>query len=429
MLLKQADTFLSGDAIRHNIHRLHGEETVAVVTGVPVALCGGPLRTLLKCLTAVKLAAKLEEDHVAAVPLLRLESGKPLREEVPPPLYLDREGKIDRMQIQDPDPEGVPVGGGGQTVPHDIERLLIQAEDSLGEASQGRDIIEVLKNTHVPGENLATAFGRFLSRLLERWGPVLLDPQDANLNGAEEKFGVEAPNDRIQVALREQEMRLAAAGYRAEHSRASARTLYLQAAILPTVVYVADPAEYDDFANASPLHEMFGLGPPMVWPRVSATLIDGRCQKLLHKYGLDLKDLFQGHESVMRRLSEEKLSHKTAEHFDSLAAEIQGGLSDLVNALPPEDRSLDEVIEASKTKMLYQISKLKEKFVASTALRHETMSRHVERLCNTLAPNGQLQEEQLGALHFLLRYSRDFVEVLYDRLEIWKLEHQTIFLD
>jgi hypothetical protein len=53
------------------------------------------------------------------------------------------------------------------------------------------------------------------------------------------------------------------------------------------------------------------------------------------------------------------------------------------------------------------------------------MGRHLDRLCSSLAPGGQLQES-IGGVEFLLRYSRNLLPELYDKIDVWSQEHQVI---
>src|ERR1700744_262559 len=56
------------------LEKLAQEGTVAVVTGQQVGFLSGPAYTVFKALTAVKLAAHLNEQGVAAVPVFWLAS-------------------------------------------------------------------------------------------------------------------------------------------------------------------------------------------------------------------------------------------------------------------------------------------------------------------------------------------------------------------
>ncbi len=60
----------------------------------------------------------------------------------------------------------------------------------------------------------------------------------------------------------------------------------MQDYLLPTVAYVAGPAEIAYFAQAQVLYQDLLGRMPVIFPRSSSTLLDGRAGKILHKYGL-----------------------------------------------------------------------------------------------------------------------------------------------
>jgi uncharacterized protein YllA (UPF0747 family) len=177
-----------------------------------------------------------------------------------------------------------------------------------------------------------------------------------------------------------------------------------------------------------PLFDYFGLQPPVVWPRVSATIMDTRTRKLLEKYQLRFEDLFAGPEALLQQLLDSKLHPDTVERFNTLRAEVEKRLSAVVAALPPEDKSLSPIVDTSRSKMLYQLGKLQERFEAARTLRKEAMTRQLDRLCKSLAPERQLQENIAG-VEFLVRYSRTLLAELYDKIDVWNQEHQIISID
>ena len=64
-----------------------------------------------------------------------------------------------------------------------------------------------------------------------------------------------------------------------------------------------------------PLFDYFGLQPPVVWPRVSATIMDARSRKLLEKYHLNLEELFAGPEALLHKLLDDRLQSDPVERF------------------------------------------------------------------------------------------------------------------
>ena len=94
-----------------------------------------------------------------------------------------------------------------------------------------------------------------------------------------------------------------------------------------------------------------------------------------------------------------------------------------------EHSGLSDEIASSRSRMLYQIQKLRERAVAAQALRREIMMRQIARACDALAPGGALQEDRIAAAHFLVRYSAKILQVVYDRIDVWTHEHQIVRID
>lgn len=170
------------------------------------------------------------------------------------------------------------------------------------------------------------------------------------------------------------------------------------------------------------------LPAPIMWQRASATLLDPRSLKFLNKHGLGLNELFADKAGILRRILNEPEIQTAMERFDILEGAIQERLTDFRALVRPDDSLRDEV-ESSRGKMLYQVSKLKERFLVSSQVRRDVEQRQLDRSCNTLAPAGQLQEMVLGTLHFLLRHTIALVPLLYDKMDISSLEHQTLTVD
>jgi uncharacterized protein YllA (UPF0747 family) len=278
---------------------------------------------------------------------------------------------------------------------------------------------------------------------MERWGPIIVDP--GRTPGDQvffSSFGVrDLDSDVIESIVDSRHHQISQAGYALECSSNAAGqvrdkaaqsfdfsaglTPILQHRLFPAVAIVAGPRQLDCLAQAMPLFDYFGLQPPVVWPQVTATLLDARSRKLLEKYHLSLEQLFTGPEALLRKLMDDSSASDPVERFQRLQTEVGGLLDSVVAALPPEDKSLSPVVDTSRSKILYQLSRLQERFVEARTLRREAMGRHLDRLCSSLAPEGQLQES-IGGVEFLLRYSRNLLPELYDKIDVWSHEHQII---
>src|SRR4030095_11855104 len=74
VLVEQNRRAGAGEATFANIERLRQADSVVVITGQQAGLFTGPLYTIYKALTAIKLAAQLRAEGVNAVPMFWIAS-------------------------------------------------------------------------------------------------------------------------------------------------------------------------------------------------------------------------------------------------------------------------------------------------------------------------------------------------------------------
>ena len=94
-----------------NIERLRQKDSVVVITGQQAGLFTGPLYTIFKALTAIKLAEKLREQGVNAVPMFWVAAEDHDFEEVNHTRLVNLEGQLITITYTACSPkEGKPVG-------------------------------------------------------------------------------------------------------------------------------------------------------------------------------------------------------------------------------------------------------------------------------------------------------------------------------
>ena len=177
ILTRQNQAFGCGAATLENLERLAKDGTFAVVTGQQVGLFSGPAFTLYKALTTVRLANYLSEQGIPVVPVFWLASQDHDLAEVAQVGILDDEYNL--ISLADhgdsPSPRS-PVGNVRLT--GESSQALSRLEGCLPAGPPSQALLQDLRETYAPGATWVEAFGKFLARLLNRWGVVLLNPLD-----------------------------------------------------------------------------------------------------------------------------------------------------------------------------------------------------------------------------------------------------------
>ncbi len=148
-----------------NIARLRSGAS-ALVTGQQVGLFGGPLFSLFKALSTVKLANEATSAGTDSVPVFWLATTDHDLEEISHVSVLGSDGSLQKLTASTVGVPDAPVG----TVVFgpEIEALVEAAVGILGES----EVTGFLRESYHPGENFGSAYARLFSRLFAEYGVV-----------------------------------------------------------------------------------------------------------------------------------------------------------------------------------------------------------------------------------------------------------------
>ncbi len=428
LLYQRAGGYRDDVATMASIDRLSNPRAVVVLVSHAAGLLGGPLSALLKCLTAARLAGELQKEDCAAVPVCWIDTGAAPADARTIRL-LDADVRLHDFSLAGTE------GNGRDPVPPQIESLFLQAHDLLGHGMLEPEIAAAIRDCYSTGVTFAAASARLLSVLMEGFGLVILDPGESCFRPILESSACTSKqhSEKIASLLKTQQRRLADAGYESPDSggragRESAMVLLSMNSILPVAAIVGSAEDIYLHAVTGPLYPELQMKRPLIWPSLSATIVDARSRKTLERYGIGFPDLFEGSEALLHKIGMERVLSGTQQRLEAIAAEVEARTDELAGILTPEDE-LSSALASARMKMLYQVRKLGEKVVAAGRRKQDAAARQVERVCNTLAPRRRRQEEQLASYQFIHRYSRTILRILYEKTDLGNFEHQLLQVD
>lgn len=427
---------------------------VAVVTGQQAGLFTGPLYSILKGLTAVKLARSLEEAGIAAVPVFWIASDDHDQTEIGWAGILDRDSAFRRVRTVFEDGDATPAGW--LRYPAAISETIDACLESLPESEFAGDVRTVVERAYRPGVSPVDAFGSMMADVFAGMPLLLVDPLDEglwSLAGAVLAGALEQ-GPTIQTAVLDRTRRIEEAGYTpqvrvdpsftglfqmdgrsriavqpGDHptSRLSPNVLVrpvVQDSLLPTAAYVGGPAEIAYMAQAGAIYDVLGVSMPPVFPRIGATLIEPPVARVLKKYHLAPTDVFDGdrlRERIVTSLHEGAV-------FDEVERGIEAQAERLRGVLTGVDKTLEGALDNSIQKMKHQIHSLQARFVSAETRRNEILERQLGLLSHRLFPERKLQERVVNVTSFLARYGMNLASLLDSALDLDGTVHQAVEL-
>jgi uncharacterized protein YllA (UPF0747 family) len=198
--------------------------------------------------------------------------------------------------------------------------------------------------------------------------------------------------------------------------------------LLPTLAYYGGAAEIAYFAQTAEVYRVLERPATPIPPRSSLTMIERHAGRVLERYGLTLKDLFEGHEPVIKRVVEEHLGADTAKLFSNAEQNMNHELDRLRQELSAIDPTLAGALETGRKKINYQLEGLRTRFIRAQMSRDEAAHRQLQRVFDQLYPNKDLQERHINITSLLARHGTYVIEWIFNAINLGSNEHQIVYL-
>ena len=479
ILKEQNKNINNSENVFANIEKIKNNNCVAIVTGQQVGIFCGPLYTLYKTHTMIELTKHLQQlyPNFLFVPVFWLEGedhdfkevnnigilgadGNPMRIEYAENLKDKNSGAVGDLLFDDH----------LEKFYDDVNRLLPHTEFKAG-------LIELLKSHYFPGRSFNTSFASLLSYFFKEEGLIFLSPNDQRIKKLlspifiteltsypkvsqliietsaelEEKYHAQIKTKALNlfhfhkggryfIEPRENDFSLKGIRFtipKEEMLRIAHEEPHLlspnvalrpicQDTLLPTVVYVGGPSEIAYFAQLKKTYHYFGLTMPIIFPRVSVTLVEEKVGRIIEKYQLELSEFFSNGDKIKSKVIDfvsevniEVIFKEANRRIEDLIKEMHFG----VNYIDP---TLIGALENTGSKLQQQMNILRSKITEAQQRKHEIALRQVGKIINAITPNGNLQERELNLITFLNKHGLEFSQRLFKEILIDQFKHQVI---
>ena len=473
----------AGEATLKNIDLLRESDCIAVVSGQQAGLFTGPLYTVYKALSAVKLAGCLQQRETKAVPVFWIAAEDHDFAEVAKAEFIGRDCQLKNVEVSaDWHREGQPVGQ--VVLDASIDKVVDQLFELLPNSEFADDMKALVKNAWQPGRGYVESFATMMTSLLGRYGLIFLDPLDPELKKLAAPLYSEAARraPEIAAAIEQRSSELERDGYhaqvlatsnsfplflhddeggrhsvlRVENGKYKAKDIdqeytaeelatlandnpqkfspnvtlraVVQDYLLPTLAYYGGAAEIAYFAQTAEVYRVLERPATPILPRSSLTMIERHAGRVLERYDLTLTDFFEGLEPVMKRVVEEHLGADTAKLFSNAEQNVNHELDRLRQELAAIDPTLAGALDTGRKKINYQLEGLRTRFIRAQMTRDEAAHRQLQRVFDQLYPNKDLQERHINITSLLTRHGTYVIEWIFNAINLGSSEHQIVYL-
>ena len=477
VLAGQNQSYGCGPRTLEQIRKIARDQACVVVTGQQVGLFSGPLYTIYKALTVIKLAEDLGRRGLGCfVPVFWLASDDHDLAEIDHIVLLDRNDQLTDVRCRMPSNEAR-IPAGQVAVPPAVSDCLRQVDEATRDSEFKAGILDPLAEAYRPGRSLVEAFARWMTRLFASSGLIFMDPAHPGFRTLGKdvfyrEIAEDSPSTREALATSE---KLRRAGYDGQiqlhegilnifYAGPGRRTIQrtatgfevkdpplafqkdellalaadrpfsfspnvllrpvYQDALLPTVAYVGGPGEIAYFAQLKGVYDRFRLPMPVIYPRKTVTIVEKKIDRILKKYGLTIPEIWEKADRLIPEMAKEAIPA-------SLDAALRLGLSHagedfelLTREVAAFEPTLRNSVGLAQGKMRQHWGFLEKKILQAAKKRNEVAVRQLRQAIDHLYPNRNVQERVFNIVPYLIKYGAAFLDQLDQGLEIDEFDHQ-----
>jgi bacillithiol synthase len=447
-----------------NINSLLSDKTFTVTTGHQLSIFTGPLYSIYKILSVIKLARELKKNYPdnSFVPVFWMVTEDHDFEEIN---HINIFGKkiVWNPAGQQALTGKVPAGG---LKCEEMEGLIDEVKGMIGESENSAYLINLFRAAYSEQNTLAEATRIIMNALFGKYGLVVLDASDKRLKNVfkdimKEELQQSSSCKNVVDTITKFEL----LGYKAQVNPREINLFYLgegkrnrivkeeggyavldaakkfteaeifseleshperfspnvvlrplyQEKILPNLAYVGGPGETSYWLEYRRMFEYFKVNYPVLAIRNCAMWLDQGASSRMDKLSVSAEEIFLETESLVKVFFDKKFDH--AFSLDDEAKQIENVFATLVDKAAAVDVTLKSSVEAEKQKQLSGLKHIEDKMIRAQKKKHETAISQVRKLKEKLFPEGSLQERYENFIPYYAKHGEKYFDMLLDNFD------------
>lgn len=483
IIIKQYENYNISELTKKNIERLRHHNTFAIVTGQQAGMLGGPLYNIYKIITAIKLADILNEkfEEFNFIPVFWMEVEDHDFDEIRYFKFLDQNYDFTSIKYDDIE-KFINRGSTGNLILNNkINDFFNEIKQKIHHTNFTDKIFSICQNAYSEGKTIANAFKDILFHFFDQYGLIIFNSLDLSVkqllkpifkkeitNYIEHSVKLVSISAELentyhsQIKLRPINIFYVNDNFRYPIEPTEDNNIYAiknvdnhltldqilsevdnnpqyfspnvvlrpicQDYLFPTVYYVAGPGEISYFSQVLSIYENFNIIRPIIYPRVSATILESSNLNRIEKLKITIDDVFKPYNEFINYMldvnTDSNLLDEISNAYNNFLVDFEKIRKEAIEF----DKNLNDNFNKTLINIEHSLEILKTKIRNSQERKHDVLINQAKRVYNSIYPDGELQERNLSWIYFVNKYGEQFISHIYEQLKINIYTHQVITL-
>ncbi|MCR2820820.1 bacillithiol biosynthesis cysteine-adding enzyme BshC [Lederbergia panacisoli] len=474
--------FPQSEKTKQSIDKLKSEQSVVVIGGQQAGLLTGPLYTIHKIISIIKLAEEQEhklnkpvvpifwiagEDHdFLEINHIYAEAGHSLKK-------ISFSGNNDEKRMTSH------IYYNKDDMHHWIDTVFMH----FGEKENTKELLSTLHTATMKYDSITDIFSFIVMTLFKDYGLLIIDSADPGLRLLEEPFFsniIEQNVEITQAVLRQQE-EIGNNGFKKaiEMDENAANLFYylhnerilldydpvsncflskkaqlqldkenvlellqqypekfsnnvvtrplMQEWLFPTLAFIAGPGEIAYWGELKQAFDILGNKMPPIIPRMNMTFLEAAVERDINDLELSIDDILKNGVARNKAMFLENMADKELQSIlDNVKTFMEEQYHSIFKRLEESDRGLLPLARKNLSIHLNQINFMEHKSNISIELKHQTILDKYNRIERHLRPNGIPQERVWNIYYYLNEMGESFIQQLMAETYVFDGTHKLI---
>ncbi|MDQ0339211.1 bacillithiol biosynthesis cysteine-adding enzyme BshC [Caldalkalibacillus uzonensis] len=471
-------------AQQERLEHLQREESVVVIGGQQAGLLTGPLYTLYKAITILKVAAEQEARlGVPVIPVFWIAGEDHDFQEINHLFVPRTKGTgLEKLVLNEPEEQMKRSIAHRTFSCREVGAWVEQVFEQMPQTEFTDKVRQLIMDTLEKAGSYTDFFAGLMHYLFSRYGLLFVNSADPGLRRLESAVfeTIITHYDVIDSDVRRQTARMESKGYAPQvtlgqypallfiyengqrlllekkggyfqtkdgqftYSEAELLQLaqeepwrlsnnvitrpFMQESLFPTLSFVAGPGEVAYWALYGTYFERLNLKLPVIMPRLNLTIIEPHIGNILEKHHIDIQTVFGSFDSFREQWLAEQDELQLEESFARVRQEVERLYQPLIEKVARINKGMEQLGRKNLDKVLEQVDYLHKRSSSAFRAQHEAAMRQFDKVEQALYPEGQLQERVYHPFYFFNKHGLQLLEGLMRQSFVMNGKHKLVYL-
>jgi len=196
--------------------------------------------------------------------------------------------------------------------------------------------------------------------------------------------------------------------------------------ILPNIATICGPGEISYYAQLKDVYTLFGIELPILYPRMSATLIENKVKNAFLKLNLSYNEIDINQEIIANKILKNISGFDYQLYIESLERDLFDTLQKYIIKLKNDGFDSTEAFGRIQQNLKREINVLNKKIINEYKKKNNFIIENLNKIYNNIFPEGKLQEKEINIFEYINKYGFSLIDNIYLTFKEFDFYHKFI---